>query len=94
MIWSVEAMEGTDNAIRRGGKLAKKGFIVIKMSRPKQDLRYDVPVAGLRTIKLIKSLGGSGLVLEAGRTFLLEKDEMIKFADRHNMFIYGWRNKK
>lgn len=94
MIWAVEAMEGTDNCIRRGGKLAKKGFIVIKMARPKQDFRYDVPVAGLRTIKLIKSLGGSGLVVEAGKTFLLEKEEMIKFADQNNMFIYGWRNKK
>jgi DUF1009 family protein len=94
MIWAVEAMEGTDNCIRRGGKLAKKGFTVIKMARPNQDFRYDVPVAGLRTVKLIKSLGGNGLVVEAGRTFLLDKDAMIKFADKHNLFVYGWRNKK
>lgn len=94
MIWAVEAMEGTDNCIRRGGKLAKKGFTVIKMARPKQDLRYDVPVAGLRTMKLIKSLGGGGLVVEAGSTFLLDKNEMIRFADKNDLFIYGWRNKK
>ena len=46
MIWAVEAMEGTDNCIKRGGKMAKKGFIVVKMARPKQDLRYDVPAIG------------------------------------------------
>jgi hypothetical protein len=87
-------MEGTDNCIRRGGKLAKKGFTVIKMARPRQDMRYDVPVAGLRTLKLIKSLGGRGLVVEAKRTFMLNKNEMIYYAGKNGMFIYGWRNKK
>jgi len=93
MIWAVEAMEGTDNCIKRGGKMAKKGFIVVKMARPKQDLRYDVPAIGLKTLKLIKSLGGSGIVVEAGKTFVLNKDELIKYADKNKLFIYGWRNK-
>jgi DUF1009 family protein len=53
-----------------------------------------VPVAGLRTVKLIKSLGGKGLVVEAGRTFLLNQDAMIRFADKNKLFIYGWRHKK
>jgi DUF1009 family protein len=94
MIWAVEAMEGTDNCIKRGGAMAKKGFMVIKMARPKQDLRYDVPTIGLKTLKLIKSLGGSGIVVEAGKTFLLNKEEMKRYADNNNIFIYGWRSKK
>lgn len=94
MIWAVEAMEGTDNCIRRGGRLAKKNFAVVKMARPKQDLRYDMPVIGLRTLKLIKSLGGKGIIVEAGKTFLLDREELIKYADKNNLFIYGWRNTK
>ncbi len=94
MIWAAEAMEGTDNCIKRGGRLAKKGFTVIKMARPKQDLRYDVPAVGLKTLKLIKSLGGRGIVVEAGKTFLLNKDELLRYADTHNLFIYGWRKSK
>jgi UDP-2,3-diacylglucosamine hydrolase len=94
MIWAVEAMEGTDNCIKRGGKLAKKGFIVIKMARPEQDMRYDIPAIGLKTLKLINGLGGGGIIVEAGKTFLLKREETVKYADRHNLFIYGWRNKK
>jgi DUF1009 family protein len=94
MIWAVESAEGTDNCIKRGGKLAKNGFTVIKMARPKQDLRYDVPAIGLKTLKLIKSLKGSGIVIEAGRTFMLNKEELLRYADNNNLFIYGWRQKK
>jgi UDP-2,3-diacylglucosamine hydrolase len=94
MVWAVEAMEGTDNCIRRGGGLAKKGFVVVKTARPGQDLRYDVPVMGLKTLKLIKSLGGSGIIVEAGKTFILDRDEAIKYADKNNLFIYGWKDKK
>lgn len=94
MIWAVEAMEGTDNCIKRGGAMAKKGFIVVKMARPKQDLRYDVPAIGLKTLKLIKSLGGRGIVVEAGKTFLLDSAQLKKYADNNNLFIYGWRSKK
>jgi hypothetical protein len=68
--------------------------MVIKMARPKQDFRYDVPAIGLRTLKLIKSLGGRGIVVEAGKTFLLNKEELKRYADNNNLFIYGWRNKK
>ena len=94
MIWAVEAMEGTDNCIKRGGAMAKKNFIVVKMARPKQDLRYDVPAIGLKTLKLIKSLGGSGIVVEAGKTFLLNREELKGYADNNNIFIYGWMNNK
>ncbi len=94
MVWAIEAMEGTDNCIKRGGRLAKRGFTVIKMARPGHDLRYDVPVIGLTTLKLIKSLGGSGVIVRAGRTFILNKEEAIKYADKSSLFIYGWRDKK
>ncbi|MCE5299590.1 MAG: UDP-2,3-diacylglucosamine diphosphatase LpxI [Spirochaetia bacterium] len=94
MIWAAEAMEGTDNCIKRGGKLAKKGFTVVKMARPEQDMRFDIPAIGTRTLKLIKSLGGRGIIVEAGRTFLLNKDELLRYADANDIFIYGWRNNK
>jgi DUF1009 family protein len=94
MIWAVEAMEGTDNCIRRGAKLSKQPFVVVKMARPEQDIRYDIPAIGLRTIKLVKSLGGRGIIAEAGRTFLLNKEELLRYADDNKLFIYGWRKSK
>ncbi len=94
MIWAVEAMEGTDNCIKRGAKLSRKPFTVIKMARPKQDIRYDIPAIGLKTVRLIKSLGGRGIIIEAGRTFLLNKEELLRYADGNNLFIYGWRKSR
>ncbi len=94
MIWAAEAMEGTDNCIRRGAKLSKQPFTVVKMARPEQDIRYDIPAIGLRTIKLVKSLGGRGIIAEAGRTFLLNKEELLRYADKNKLFIYGWRKSK
>ncbi len=94
MIWAVEAMEGTDNCIKRGASLAKKGFVVIKMARKNQDLRYDLPVMGMKTLKLIKSLGGRGIVVEAGKTLMMEKQKCLQFARSNRIFIYGWRRKK
>jgi len=82
VVLAVEAIEGTDAAILRGGKLGKGGIVVVKVSKPQQDLRFDVPAVGVDTIKVLNEVGGSVLAVEAGRTILLEKEELVKEADR------------
>ncbi len=82
VVLAVEAIEGTDAAILRGGKLGKGGVVVVKVSKPQQDLRFDVPAVGVDTIKVLNEVGGSVLAVEAGRTILLEKEELVKEADR------------
>jgi UDP-2,3-diacylglucosamine hydrolase len=85
MILAVEAIEGTDRTIQRGCKLGKKDAIVVKVSKPKQDNRFDVPTVGLGTLKTIKKYGGKILAVEAGKTFIVGKNEMIRFADKNKM---------
>ncbi|MCM8833033.1 MAG: UDP-2,3-diacylglucosamine diphosphatase LpxI [Candidatus Omnitrophica bacterium] len=89
IVVAVEAQEGTDMCIKRGAKIAGKNFIVIKAARTSQDLRYDVPVIGEKTLKLIKESGGAGLVVEAKKTLILNKNETIKKADKLNLFVYA-----
>ena len=79
---AIEAIEGTDRCIKRGGKLAKgKNAIVVKVSKPAQDKRFDIPAVGLRTIKTMKKYGANVLALESGETIIVNADEMIKFAN-------------
>ncbi len=82
VVLAVEAIEGTDAAILRGGKLGKGGVVVVKVSKPQQDLRFDVPAVGVDTIKVLSDVGGGVLAVEADRTILLEKEELVKEADR------------
>ncbi|MFQ5849143.1 MAG: LpxI family protein [Candidatus Binatia bacterium] len=82
VVMSVEAVEGTDAAIRRGGDLGKGGIVVVKVSKPQQDLRFDVPAVGVDTIRVLNEVGGVVLAIEAGKTILLEQDELLKEADR------------
>ncbi len=82
VVLAVEAIEGTDAAILRGGKLGKGGVVVVKVSKPQQDLRFDVPAVGVDTIKVLNEVGGSVLAVEAGHTILLEMEELVKEADR------------
>ena len=81
IVVAVEALEGTDAAIRRGGSLASSGFIVVKVSKPQQDLRFDVPAVGVATIRRLHEMNGTALAVEAHRTLLLEKDLLIKQAE-------------
>ncbi len=85
MILAVEAIEGTDKTIQRGCRLGKKDAAVVKVSKPKQDNRFDVPTVGLETLKTIKKYGGKILAVEAGKTFVVGKNEMVKFADKNKM---------
>ncbi len=88
MIIAVEAIEGTDKCIIRGCKLArKKNAIVVKVAKPEQDMRFDIPTVGLRTLKIMKKHGANVLALEADRTIIVEQEKMIDYANRHKMII-------
>ncbi|HEY1373251.1 MAG TPA: UDP-2,3-diacylglucosamine diphosphatase LpxI [Candidatus Binatia bacterium] len=89
VVVAVEAVEGTDAAIRRGGELGKDGFVAVKVSKPQQDLRFDVPAVGLDTIRMMRELKGAVLAVEAGRTILIEKDELIAEAERAGIAVVG-----
>ena len=81
VVVAVEAVEGTDDTIQRGGRLAKSGFVVVKVSKPEQDLRFDVPAVGIETIKNIHDAGGAVLAVEAGKTIFLEKHLLLQEAE-------------
>ncbi len=87
VVLAVEAAEGTDAAIRRGGELGKEGFVAVKVSKPQQDLRFDVPAVGLDTIRTVRELKGAVLAVEAGKTILLEKDKLIQEADAAGIVV-------
>ncbi|MGH7871935.1 MAG: LpxI family protein [Candidatus Binatia bacterium] len=89
VVVAVEAVEGTDAAIQRGGTLAKSGCVVVKVSKPHQDMRFDVPAVGIDTIKNLHAVGGSVLAVESGKTILLERDALLDLADRHGMSVVG-----
>lgn len=89
MVLAVEAFEGTNAAIKRGGKLAGKGSIVFKAAREGHDMRFDIPVVGLKTLKRMKKAGATALAFQARRLVLLDRDEVIAFADRHGIAIEG-----
>lgn len=86
---AVEAMEGTDRAIERAGALAGPGLVVAKVSRPNQDLRFDVPVAGARTLEVLAAVRASAFVLEAGRTLLLDPALLAAQAARAGILLMG-----
>lgn len=88
MIMAVEAIEGTDKCIQRGAKLARgKGAIVVKVSKPNQDKRFDIPAVGLRTLKVMKRYGANVLALEAGETIIVDQAEMVEFANKNKMVV-------
>ncbi len=85
---AVEAMEGTDSVIRRAGNLANKdNLTVIKVSKPNQDMRFDIPVVGLPTIENMIASGATALVIDAARTIIFDREEMVDSADSHNIAI-------
>ncbi|MDP3235986.1 MAG: UDP-2,3-diacylglucosamine diphosphatase LpxI [Myxococcales bacterium] len=88
-VLAVEAVEGTDEAIRRGGKYGGKGAVVVKRSKPGQDLRFDLPAVGPMTLEVMREAGASALIVEAGKTVLLDKAQLFKWADRLSIAIVG-----
>lgn len=86
-VMALEAIEGTDACIERGGKLAHGGAVVAKVSKPQQDNRFDVPTVGYRTIENMAKVGATVLAIEAGKTLLVEREQMIAFADAQGIAI-------
>jgi DUF1009 family protein len=86
---AIEAMEGTDETIRRAGKLARGRLTVVKIAKPNQDMRFDVPVVGARTIEAMVEAGATCLCLTAGKTLMFDREEMISRADEHRISIVG-----
>ncbi len=89
---AVEGVEGTDEAIRRGCALGGKGALVCKVASPRQDMRYDVPTVGPETLRVMREGGASALILEAGRTFLLDRARLAREADAAGIAVAGWSN--
>jgi DUF1009 family protein len=87
-VLAVEAIEGTDQAITRAGTLCRSGgFVVIKVAKPQQDMRFDVPTVGCLTVETMHKAGGSVLAIEAAKTILLDREETIALADRFGISI-------
>jgi DUF1009 family protein len=84
---AVEAIEGTDRCIRRAGELCRRGFTVVKVAKPRQDLRFDVPTIGVETIKTMHEAGGKVLAVEAGMTIILKPEEVAEVADKLGIAI-------
>jgi DUF1009 family protein len=87
-VLAVEAIEGTDRAIARAGELCPAGgFVVVKVAKPQQDMRFDVPTIGCNTVEAIRAAGGRVLAIEAGKTIIIDEPEVVALADRYGMTI-------
>ncbi len=89
IVIAVEAIEGTDKCILRGGELGGEGTVVCKVARKNQDMRYDVPVIGIQTLKSMMKAKAKVLAVEAGKTYLIDKENFIKFADENGIVVIG-----
>ncbi len=92
-ILAVEAIDGTDATILRGGNLADKETVVVKISKPNQDLRFDLPCTGCETIRIMHQAGASTLVLEAEKSISFDRESMILLADKHGICIQVMEDK-
>jgi DUF1009 family protein len=86
---ALEAMEGTDETIRRAGRIAGPGATVVKVAKPKQDMRFDVPVVGPGTLDAMRDAGSRVLALDAGRTLLLDRRDFLARAEDEGVAVWG-----
>jgi hypothetical protein len=86
---AVEAMEGTDETISRAGRLAGPGIVVVKVAKPNQDMRFDVPVVGVPTIAAMRAIAARVLSIDAGKTLVLDGEAMIAAADEAGIAVVG-----
>ncbi|MGI9106565.1 MAG: LpxI family protein [Pyrinomonadaceae bacterium] len=84
---AIEAMEGTDATIRRAGELARGRLTVVKVAKPDQDMRFDVPVVGLPTIETMLTAGATCLCITAGKTLMFDRDAMLRLADEKRIAV-------
>lgn len=88
-VLAVEAIEGTDAAIRRGGELAGSGAVVVKLKKPGQDFRFDLPATGSKTIETLAAVKGAVLAVEAGQSLIFDMEAMLRAADRAGLVVIG-----
>lgn len=86
---AVEAIEGTDEAIRRGGTLAREKAVVVKVKKPDQDFRFDLPATGVMTIRTLAEVKGAVLAVEAGQALIFDREEMMQAADQAGIVVVG-----
>jgi DUF1009 family protein len=86
---ALEAMEGTDEVIRRAGAIAGAGVVVVKVAKPRQDMRFDVPVVGRGTLLAMAEAGAGTLAVDAGKTLLIDKAEFLAEADGRDLAVWG-----
>lgn len=92
MVLAVESIEGTDQTILRGGRFARKDAVIVKASKPSQDLRFDVPVIGPRTINNLRKVKAKILAYEADETIVIDEAVCIKTADRNNICMVAYKS--
>lgn len=88
-VLALEAVEGTDEAIRRGGRLGGAGAVVVKLSKPQQDARFDLPAVGPKTLEVMAEVGARAIAVEAGRTVLLDTVELLSRAKARGITVVG-----
>jgi len=88
-VLAVEAIDGTDATILRGGRLAREKAVVVKVKKPSQDFRFDLPATGLKTVEELASVRGAVLAVEAGQSLLFDREAMVKAADRAGIVVVG-----
>ena len=86
---AVEAMEGTDEVIRRAGQIAGPGTRVVKVAKPNQDMRFDVPVVGVATLEAMRAAGATALSIDADRTLLVDGERFVRAADEAGLAVVG-----
>jgi DUF1009 family protein len=92
---AVEAMEGTDETIERAARITSgKPLVVVKVSKPRQDMRFDVPVVGLKTVEVMRKSNATALAIDAGRTLLFDRDALICAADKAGIAIQAFAPEK
>ena len=93
-VLAVEAIEGTDATIRRGGLLGKEKVVVIKLRKPNQDLRFDLPAVGITTIDSMQKAKAAVLAVEAGHTLLFDREDLVEAADKSGIVVIGVQEKE
>ncbi len=89
IVLAVEAIEGTDETIRRGGKFGRGEVVVIKVCKPHQDPRLDLPVIGSSTLRVLKKAGASVLVVESGKTIVIDRPKLVHAANKNHLCLIG-----
>lgn len=92
-VLAVEAIEGTDMAIRRAAELGREHAVVVKVAKPNQDMRFDVPAVGLRTLDELVKAKAAAFAFEAGKTLFIDQHEVVKKADQHKIALLGFSEK-